>query len=110
MPTLIPQSGAQKKKKGLSRQSMLLIAFTLFLVGGGTYYYLTTLAPQEISSLVDLEVKRQLPIKKVNWQKVLYENKILKGLHNPLTAPLQAGVVGNHAPFQPPAPATPLPQ
>ena len=103
MPTLIPQSGGQKKKKGLSRQSILLSVFTLFLVGGGAYYYLTSLAPQGLPSLVDFQVKRQLPIKKVNWQKVLYENQILKGLHNPLTAPLQVGIVGNQAPFQPPA-------
>lgn len=92
----------QKKKKGFSRQTILLVLFIFMLGGGGGYYYLISFAPQTSESLIELQVKKQLPIKKVNWQKTLYEHAIIKGLHNPLTGPLEIGVVGNRTPFQPP--------
>ncbi len=98
----------QKKKKGFSRQTILLVLFIFLLGGGGGYYYLAYFAPQTPESLVELQVKKQLPIKKVNWQKVLYENAIIKGLHNPLTGPLEIGIVGNQTPFQPPIKEQPL--
>lgn len=102
MPNGVSPLPGQKKKKKFSRQTILLILFILFLGGGGGYYYLQYFAPQENPSLVELEVKRQLPIKKVNWQKILYENDLVKSLRNPLTSPLQIGPLGNHVPFQPP--------
>lgn len=97
----LPSSQGQKKKKGISRQTILLVIFILILGGGGGYYYLEYFAPPLPQSLVELEEKKQLPIKKINWQKVLYENELVKGLRNPLTGPLKIGTVGNFAPFQP---------
>gem|GEM_PF-3360541 len=102
MPPSISTTVVRKKKKGISRQTILLIVFILFLAAGGIYYYLTSFAPSETVSPVELEAKRQLSIKKVNWQKALYENETLKTLHNPLTAPVEIGPIGNPTPFQPP--------
>ncbi|MBI4599701.1 hypothetical protein HY732_02145 [Candidatus Uhrbacteria bacterium] len=102
MPEIISSVHGQKKKKGFSRQTILLILFIVILGSGGGYYYLAYFAPQEAPSLAELEIKRQLPIKKVNWQKALYENTIIKGLRNPLGEPLTKGTIGNRTPFQPP--------
>ena len=58
----------QKKssKKILNRQTILVVIFTIFVILGGGYYYLLNFGPAETESLVDLQAKRQLPIKKVN--------------------------------------------
>jgi hypothetical protein len=98
----LPPLSGQKKKKKFSRQTISLLMFILFLGAGGGYYYLAYFAPRESSSLVELEVKRQLPIKKINWKTILYEHDILKGLKSPLTGPLEVGVKGNITPFQQP--------
>lgn len=89
-----------QKKKGISRQTILLIVFVFIVLGGGVYYYITTLAPQEPESIVELGTKQQLQIKRVDWKKTVYEHKTLRALRNPLSEPLEVGTVGNPNPFR----------
>lgn len=100
MATQSPKQPAKKKKKVFSRQTILLIIFILMLFGGGGYYFLTSFAPQSTESTAEIEQSTQLPIKKVNWQKVIYDNEILKGLRNPLSSPVEIGTVGHQNPFR----------
>ncbi len=96
------------QKKILNRQTILVVVFAIFVVLGGGYYYMLNFGPTETESLVDLQAKRQLPVKKVNWQKVLYEHSGLKSLRNPLSGPLEIGSLGNDHPFQAPAVSEPI--
>lgn len=95
-----PHQSVKKKKKPFSRQTILLVIFILMLFGGGGYYFLTSFAPPDSESQAQLEQRAQLPIKKVNWQKVIYENETLKALRNPLSAPVEIGTVGHQNPFR----------
>lgn len=90
-----------KKKKGPSRQTALLIVFALVVLGGGGYYAITTFAPA-VESVVDREAKRQLQIRRIDWQRTVYEHDTLKNLRNPLPGPLEVGTVGNPSPFRVP--------
>lgn len=89
-----------QKKKGMSRQTIMLIVFVFIVIGGGGYYYITTLAPQEMESVVQLGTKQQLQIKRVDWGKTVYEHRTLQQLKNPLSGPLEVGTVGNPNPFR----------
>lgn len=99
-------NGITQKKKGVSRQTLLLGIFILIVIGGGGYYYISNLAPQETASVLELGTKRQLQVKRVDWKKQVYEHKALQQLKNPLPGPLEVGVIGNLHPFRAP---TPLP-
>ncbi len=100
MNSAVPQQQGKKKKKPFSRQTILLVIFIVMLFGGGGYYLLTSFAPPAAESPVQLEQSTQLPIKKVDWQKLIYENETLKSLHNPLSAPVEVGTVGHQNPFR----------
>lgn len=91
-----------KKQKGLSRQTMLLIVFALAVLGGGGYYAVTTFVPT-VESVLELEQKRQLQIRRIDWQRTVYEHGTLKNLRSPLPGPLEVGPVGNPTPFRVPA-------
>ena len=93
-------NGVSKKNKGISRQTLLLIVFIIVVVGGGGYYYMTTFAPQTPESVVELGTKRQLQIKRVDWEKAVYEHETLRSLKNPLPGPLEIGTLGNPSPFK----------
>jgi len=100
MNTQQPHQPAKKRKKPFSRQTILLVIFIVLLFGGGGYYFLTSFAPMGVGSTTQLEQSTQLPVKRVNWQKLIYENVLLKELRNPLTAPLEVGTVGHPNPFR----------
>lgn len=93
----------QKKKKSISRQAVLVMIFAFFVIGGGGYYYYTTFAPQEAESVVELGTKRQLHVRRVDWEKTVYDHGVLKKLKNPLSGPLEIGPLGNPHPFRTPA-------
>lgn len=88
-----------EKKKGLSRQTVMLIIFAVVVLGGGAYYYIANFAPTP-ESAVELQTKRQLQIRRVNWRSAVYEHETLKKLDNPLPGPLEIGPVGNPNPFR----------
>lgn len=93
----------QKKKKGLSRQAILLSVFAVVVLGGGGYYYYTRFVPHGGESVVELGTKRQLQIKSIDWKSAVYEHALFKSLKNPLPTPLEVGTKGNKQPFSPPA-------
>lgn len=88
------QEGAVNK----SRKILLIIIGVCVLGAVGVYWFFSQ---SQTVSIQDQETqsKKEIPLKRVNWKKTLYEDQTFQSLKNPLSVPLDSGVTGNTYPF-----------
>lgn len=87
----------EKKKK--SKLPLLFGILALILLGGGWYLWSTILSKQ--MSILDIqEGSKKVQIKKVDWQKNVFEHPVFTSLDDSQEEPLVAGTSGgNPNPF-----------
>lgn len=90
-------SGQQPKKKRTN--SRLLIGVFVILCGYGGYYIYQLYGPkpQSVSSIA--AEKKKLPIKKVDWEKTVYEDPFFLSLKEQMPSQITVDKIGNKEPF-----------
>lgn len=93
----MPLPSAQQKKKRTN--STALIVIFLILCGYAGYYAYQVYWPRpQVSISITIE-KKNLPIKKVDWEKTVYEDPFFLSLKNRLPLQVTVDKMGNKEPF-----------
>lgn len=86
----------QKNKR---TNSKLLIGVFVLLCGYGGWYLYQIYGPKQhaVSSL--LAEKKKLPIKKIDWEKTVYEDPFFLSLKEQMSSQMVIDKIGNKEPF-----------
>ncbi len=82
-----------------SRLILIIIVGACVIIAAGIYWFFSQSSQVSNTRDEQPQTAKELPLKRVNWKKNLYEDETFQSLKNPLPAPLEAGVTGNTNPF-----------
>lgn len=71
----------------------------LLLCGYGGYYLYQTYGPKPQPASSIATEKKKLPIKKVDWEKTVYEDPFFLSLKEQMPSQATVGTIGNKEPF-----------
>ena len=92
----MPSPQQPKKKRTNSR---LLIIVFLLLCGYGGWYMYGIYGPKPPFVPLVAEEKKKLPIKKIDWEKTVYEDPFFLSLKEQMSSQVIVDKVGNKEPF-----------
>ncbi len=95
----LAKKASSEKTRTSSRQTLIIIIVVCVVIATGIYWFFSQSSMVGSTRDEQPQASKELPLKRVNWKKTLYEDQTFQSLKNPLPIPIEAGVSGNTNPF-----------
>jgi len=93
----MPSQDQQSKKKRTN--STALVGIFVLLCGYAGYYFYGIYGPKIKSTTSIVVEKKKLSIKKINWEKTVYEDPFFLSLKDQMSVQVTVDKIGNKEPF-----------
>jgi len=90
-----PQLYPKKKRTN----SLALTVIFVLLLGYAGYYFYQMYGPKPQTAISVSAEKKKLPIKKIDWEKTVYEDPFFLSLKEQMPTQITVGTIGNKEPF-----------